>query len=338
MRLPGMVLLATAPALLCLLVACRSTADSQEARPEVPTMETMELPELINKCWAEHDSDPEGMAALLRDNTPLVKNAMDAVQYSGVFLHLVGSELGDWSGAAEHLENIVADLEQAPELALVLVQVAVANKMAGAEEAAGSALERAMELAPEPKQAIPARVQLLVSEAKANAGAWPAALELHAQALATVRGGVATPGLTRTLAVCSNNMASALLEAEDRDCAQTDAMVQLAEAAREAWLEAGGWMEDERADYLLALVLAEAGNPTAGLMHAERGLATIAAHEAEGGEPVDQAFLNLARARALRALERPADQAAALETAQALAAEFSDGLREWFDTELAKSR
>ncbi|MDP6368746.1 MAG: hypothetical protein QF615_03990, partial [Planctomycetota bacterium] len=65
---------------------------------------------------------------------------------------------------------------------------------------------------------------------------------------------------------------------------------------------------------------------------------TIAAHEAEGGEPVDQAFLNLARARALRALERPADQAAALETAQALAAEFSDGLREWFDTELAKSR
>ena len=300
--------------------------------------DTMELPELINKCWAGHDSDPGGMAALLREHTALVKEAMDAVQFSGVFLHLVGSELGDWAGAADQLDGLLSDLPEAPELALVLVQVAVARSMAGEEEAAGAAVERAMTLAPEPKAAIPARVQLLVAEAKAGTGAWPAALELHGKALATIRGGVSTAGLMRTLAVCSNNMSTALLDGGERTPEQTGAMVSLAEAAREAWLEAGGWMEDERADYLLALVMTAAGDPAAGLVHADRGLATIAAHGEDGGEPVDEAFLNLARARALKALDRGSEQATALERATALAIDFTDGLREWFDGELAKSR
>jgi tetratricopeptide (TPR) repeat protein len=297
----------------------------------------MELSELIKKCWAEHDSDPQGTAVLLRDNTGLVTDAKGAAQYAGIFLHTVGEEIGDWAGAADHLEGLLADLPEAPELALALVQVAVARTMADDTAGAQSAVERATALAPEPKEAVPVRVQLLVAEARCGAGDWQRALELHAEGLATVRGGVTTPGLLRTLAVCSNNIASTLLDLAERDEALTRAMVSVAEAARETWLEAGGWLEDERADYLLALVRTVAGNPTVGLEHAQRALDTIASHAADGGAPVDEAFLHLARARALKALGRSDEHAAALDRARELAAGFEGGLREWFDGELAKA-
>ena len=140
----------------------------------------------------------------------------------------------------------------------------------------------------------------------------------------------------RALAVTSNNLASALLERPDRTEEQTELMMTAARAARTFWLKAGDWTHDERSDYLLALVHNAVGEHDAALGHVDKALQTIAAN---GAEPIDAAFLHLARAVALRGLARFEEHAAAVDAAETLARNFTDpGIVEWYRGELAKAR
>ena len=133
----------------------------------------------------------------------------------------------------------------------------------------------------------------------------------------------------------SNNLASELLERETRTPAQDGWMDRAARAARTFWLRVGDWQNDERADYLLSMVHTALGRPADGRACAERGLATIAAN---GADPVDAAFLHLARARACRDLEDRAAHDAAMARAEALAAAFDDALRRDFDAAARRAR
>src|SRR5204862_1909458 len=142
--------------------------------------------------------------------------------------------------------------------------------------------------------------------------------------------------IDRTIAVSSNNIASALLDFSDRTSELDDFLEKTAQAARTWWLRAGDWRNDERADYLLALVANALGRHDEALAFASRGLATI---RAGGEENVDQAFLHVARARAHRGLGETGEAAREIEAAEALGRGLGDaGLERWLADEIAKVR
>jgi hypothetical protein len=141
---------------------------------------------------------------------------------------------------------------------------------------------------------------------------------------------------TRAAAVSTNGFASALLERPARTPAEDARMLRAARASRTLWLRTGDWTNDERADYLMALVSNAVGNHADAVLHAERALGTI---EKNGEEPVDAAFLHLALATAHRGLGLARAHAASLARADRLAAAFDDaGIRAWYDGEAAKAR
>jgi hypothetical protein len=129
-------------------------------------------------------------------------------------------------------------------------------------------------------------------------------------------------------AAAFNNVTVALLDklaGRPLAAAQRDALTQGAMAARVFWLRAGGWVEDERSDYLRAKVALRLDDPQTAAAAAERGLAVVAAN---GDDPIERAFLLQPLAAALEAMgER--DRATALRAeATALAATFDVGLQQ----------
>ncbi len=101
----------------------------------------------------------------------------------------------------------------------------------------------------------------------------------------------------RAIAVASNNLAMELLEAKSRTEAEAALMQRAAAASHEFWVKCGAWINDARGGYLEALVANVLGEPAAALAHADRALALI---DANGGAAIDETFLHLARAHALK--------------------------------------
>ena len=65
----------------------------------------------------------------------------------------------------------------------------------------------------------------------------------------------------RALAAAGNNLAVALEQLADRTSAETAAMIHIADAALMYWKRAGGWLEEERAQYRRARTRLQAGMP-----------------------------------------------------------------------------
>jgi len=134
----------------------------------------------------------------------------------------------------------------------------------------------------------------------------------------------------------SNNLASELLENDERLAAQDELMLHAARTAFRYWSRVGTWVNVERGHYLLALVHRATGDAAAAREQADEGLALIA--RADGEEPVDEAFLHLARARACRDLGDDEQHVTSLERADHLAASFEgEGLVGWYREERTKA-
>ncbi len=76
--------------------------------------------------------------------------------------------------------------------------------------------------------------------------------------------------LARSIAITGNNLACQYEELETRSEAQVERMLEAAKLALENWKVAGGWMQEERAEYRLAMSLLKAGNPLQAKVHADR--------------------------------------------------------------------
>ncbi|EKO3824340.1 MULTISPECIES: hypothetical protein [Vibrio] len=76
--------------------------------------------------------------------------------------------------------------------------------------------------------------------------------------------------LARSIAITGNNLACQYEELETRSEAQAEHMLEAATLALEYWKVAGGWMQEERAEYRLAMSLLKAGNPLKAKVHADR--------------------------------------------------------------------
>mgnify|MGYP002713210703 FL=1 len=99
-------------------------------------------------------------------------------------------------------------------------------------------------------------------------------------------------------------------------------------------MKCGTWENEERADYLLAIVHNRLNQPDKALEFAAHALEVISKH---GEEVVDEAFINLAMAKSFTLKDdRPAYEKV-MARANELAEDFNDdGLKTWFNETKAK--
>jgi tetratricopeptide (TPR) repeat protein len=289
---------------------------------------------VLNEGWRDHERDMSGVAARLEEHLPLVTDGAKASRWAMLATHLVGQHLKDWPRAERICAEAARRAGTGRDAAPAWASVAVTRHLAGETAGALAAEATAATLDPGEAAALAVRVRMLLAEAWSGAGRPREAGALYEAALSLARALGAKTSVDRLVAVVSNNLASALVARGDRTVEETALMERAAAAAREFWLRVGDWTNDERADYLLAIVANVAGKPSEALAFAERGLATIARH---GSEPADEACLSAALAAALRALGR--DRASALARAdRAVASILDPSTREWVAAEVAKAR
>jgi len=166
------------------------------------------------------------------------------------------------------------------------------------------------------------------SQSAENAGR----LTLQAlQPLALLRSGAAG-ALSSGFGAVTNNLATHLLDRPLADLEQPDLRTALelaAEHSQRFWQHSERWIHRERAHYLRALAANALGDGASAAAQARAGLALLEAHDADGEEDVDRAFLELELAQGLRMGGFTQDAALAGDRAQALAASFGAA---WLDT------
>jgi len=304
----------------------------------------MTIDELLSQGWADHAEKTSAVADLLEANAALAEDGAGASRFMHLAIHAIGDHLGERERATRLCEGVVKALGDEPGTP-PLIYLAVARRLSGDDEGAVAAQDLATKKPGEntPAAAGPGegdpgvgvRIGMLVAQGLMHGGDWDQAERLYRAQIAT--SDVLDPGHSaeRACAVVSNNLASELLGLDERSSAQDDLMLAAARNAFTYWSRVGTWVNVERGHYLLALVHAAQKDAVAAREHAERGLAIITKADAE--EPVDEAFLYLTHAAACRDLGAPAEHAASLERADALAAGFEgDGLVGWYQDERAK--
>lgn len=229
----------------------------------------MDYSERLNQAWNLHAEAPEQVAQLLGELFDTVNTEQEAVAFLELSSHVLGGHLGLWDEAE-----------------------AWANKLALHRLGAGEQLARAIQVK---KQAI----ALAAGSGAASAAADGAQVQASAEAadllgeqgrceeaVRILREAVPDPlpteidrEATHAIAISSNNLAWKLLENKDVSAAS-----ELAQLSLQAWRTAGGWMEVERAHYLISQCHAAAGNGKSAIKAAEECLAICERHQAEPGE------------------------------------------------------
>jgi len=248
--------------------------------------------------------------------------------------HTIGEHLGDWPRARRLAERVLEGQAATAETAMAWAWLSIARFLEGDAVQAAEAELQCLGAGDSDFRGALIETRFMLAAAMVGSGRTDEAAAIYSGALALARrAGNAAPA--RSVAVASNNLASELAEAVSRTPSQDALMETAAQAAHEFWKRCGTWVNEERALYLLALVANVLGRPSEALGHAGAALAIIEAH---GDEPVDAAFLRLARARAL-GLSGDADgQKVELDFADAAASAWRDpSLLEWFARERAKS-
>jgi hypothetical protein len=226
----------------------------------------------LARAWADHGDHASAVAERLRAG-PVPDSPARVKALARLEVHVFGEHLGRFDEARARLDRL-ADLPAAAD-----------DEVRSALRVGRATLDLAQGR-PEPTAGLSAAEAL---QAESGAAALcngrserGQARTLIASARRRLRGMAdAPPALHRPLAIACNNMSWSLIErGAARDADDTAAMLELAQASREHWSQAGTWLEVERADYTLARASLEAGDGDAALVHAERCLAACAANEA----------------------------------------------------------
>ena len=288
---------------------------------------------LLYDGFGEHASDGAHYAAELEKAAAGEVPAKHLVQFARVGVHTIGEHLGDWPRAkalaGRLLQGRSPDAETARAWGHFYVAAMLCGDVAGAAEAE---IAFCKGLGADFRAAI-VEMKFMLVAALVGCGRAGEAGAIYQGSLELARNlGEAAPH--RTIAVASNNLATELLEAPSRTDAEVALMRRASAAAHEFWLSCGNWLNDARADYLEALVANVLGEPATAMLHIDRSLSLIGAY---GGAPVDETFLHLARAHALRLAGDDEGAASALELSDSDAEGWDDeGLSAWYAEERSR--
>jgi hypothetical protein len=288
---------------------------------------------LLYDGFGEHASDGERYAAELEAAAEEEVPAKHLVQFAKVATHTIGEHLGDWPRARRLGDRLLEGRTPDAETAKAWGHVYVARLLAGDVSGAAEAEIDGCRGAGADFRAAVVEMKFLLVAALVGVERAPEASAIYLGALELARTlGEAAP--SRAIAVASSNLATELLEAPSRTDAEAALMQRAAAAGHEFWLKCGNWLNDARGDYLDALVANVLGEPAKAMVHIDHGLSLIAAN---GGAPVDETFLHLARAHALHLAGDDEAAASELELSDSDAEGWDDqGLSAWYAEERAR--
>jgi len=285
----------------------------------------MNFDAFLEQAWADHGDHPEAVAGRLEEGYALIQSPAQIAPFARILAHVDGEHLARWSEGVARLERLRAHAQWRDDAdgATVVRRLVAALRLCGDET-------------PEPGLAAAD-----FAHAHAVAASALAAQQRMADAIRHYRAAraAAAPGLPdgdpaiRALAVTSNNLAATLAEAASRSADETAAMLDAADASREFWSRAGGWLEVERAEYMLAQCHLAAGDATAALRHAERCAAICERHDADAFE---RFFAQGVAALAHRARGEPARFESARAAARALRDSLAPEQQSWCEPLLAR--
>jgi hypothetical protein len=284
----------------------------------------MDFDDFMKAAWNDHADKADEVAARLAASLQVVETASQIPRFAGLVTHVYGEHLGQWKrGVAVH-EALRASpaFDGSPE-----ARGAIDRGIAALNYCAGDASSL-------PPLTVDDRVAVLAVASSAMLGRHDhdAALAAFDEALHGAQAGLpaGSPAL-RALAIGGNNLAAALEEKPDRDAAQTAGMLRAAEAGVTYWTLAGGWLEQERAEYRLTRSLLQAGQPAAAAAAARRCLDVCAANDAPDFE---RFFGHAVLALALRAAGDTAGYDASRQQALACYATVPMDEQKWCAGEL----
>ncbi|WP_322095633.1 hypothetical protein [Paraburkholderia bannensis] len=294
-----------------------------------PEMRTMTIADDLSLLVQNHDDAPLAAADELRRLAKLDVPSDQLSRFAWLVDHVIGEKQGAW---AEAYGLIKQAIESHETLQLPVLRYAAVAAHLGGYLPAGIALERRMM-----RESLSGdQASTAVRSGALSFGVTPEnAVDICASLLSIVESvsrWSEPSGVDSLVAGSLNNIVSALLEQDRETVGHADvsaAMIMAAEAARTLWYRAGTWVNQERADYLCALVFNRLGDYVKALDAAERGQQVI---ETRGSEDVDRAFLILESARALIGLSRRADATERLRCATAITSGWDDdALKSAFD-------
>jgi len=288
---------------------------------------------LLYEGFDHHADDGARYAAELEAAAEGEAPAKHLIQFAKVAVHTIGEHLGEWSRARALAARVLRGREPDAETARAWGHLYVAAMLCGdVASAAEAEIAFCRGLGVDFRAAV-VEMKFMLVAALVGCGRAGEGAAIYGRALDLARTlGEAAPH--RAIAVASSNLATELLEAPSRTDAEAELMQRAATASHEFWLKCGDWLNDARGDYLEALVANVLGEPARALEHVDRALALIAAN---GGASVDETFLHLARAHALRLAGDEEASAAELELSDDDALGWDDdGLMAWYTEERAR--
>jgi len=110
-------------------------------------------------------------------------------------------------------------------------------------------------------------------------------------------------------------------------------MMEAAQRARAAWVRAGTWMNEERADYLLSRCAATLGDAAQALAHAQSCLAIC---EANGADALERFFAHEVLGHARQLLGDTAAATSELGAMRTLRGQVDEADRSWCDEPLSR--
>lgn len=280
----------------------------------------------LESAWNDHADRPAEVADRLAASLERVAAASNVVPYARIVTHVFGEHLGEWTRGVDLLASLRSRpaYDGNPASEGVIARGIAALRYASGDGEALDALSR--------EDAIAALAT--ASAAFAGRGAVHRGIAAYERALGMVEDGLpAGSPAARALAVGGNNLAATLEEKPDRDAAEDAAMVRAAQAALAWWKRAGGWLEEERAEYRLAWSLLHARRAEDARAAAERCLAVCERHDAPA---IERFFAHATVAAAAREAGDAAGFAAERERARATYEAVPEGERPYCARDLAR--
>jgi hypothetical protein len=279
------------------------------------------LARLIETGWAEHGERPDAVAERLASSLGAIDAPEQIEPFARLAAHVFGEHLGAWeSGIA-----LLRALRSLPSCD-ASGAASIARHVTGLQCASGDELGLAALSREDAACALAA-----AAAACAGRSELARAVRSYTRALALAEPGLpdGSPAL-RALAIAGNNLAAALEEKVERTPDENVGMLAAARGGLVYWKRAGGWLEEERAEFRLARSLTLAGEPHAGARHAQRCLEICERNEAPAFE---RFFACYALAGAQRAAGDLAGFARARERALALLAQVPVEDQRWCEAE-----
>jgi hypothetical protein len=282
--------------------------------------------DFVQAGWAEHADHPEKVAVRLERSTALVESPDQFAPYLRLVTHVFGEHLGAWQRAI----TLIDRLRALPSFdGSATARAPIDHATAAMHFAAGDAT------AIEPLSAEGKSVALAtVASAFAARQEFARAIDALDRALQAASSGLPDGSTAlRALAVAGNNLAAALEEKPERNPAETAAMLNAAQAGLTYWRRAGGWLEEERAEYRLARSQLQASQALDAVASARRCVAVCRQNAAPAFE---QFFAFAVLALAQRSAGDAQGSAASRAEALRLVEQVSPEERPWCNAELAE--